>query len=166
MRMKKNGGFNIVLGEWGPYVNNPTQSVPTVLTMIVVVFEKIFSKKSYTWSSLSYLLQTRHKVPWFSTYWTFVLNGKWCLILLWDAQSGFHWNASHESNHEAIWFPATKKCFELEHWTFMMECWWYFSHLSSLHPLVRNFVLGWWLSLVFKNAIPSCISVQQILICF
>ncbi len=26
---------NIVLGEWGPYVNNPTQSVPTVLTMIV-----------------------------------------------------------------------------------------------------------------------------------
>ncbi len=34
-RMKKNGRFNIVLGEWGPYVNNPTLSVPTVLTMIV-----------------------------------------------------------------------------------------------------------------------------------
>ncbi len=25
-----------VLGEWGAYVNNPMQSVPTVLTMIVV----------------------------------------------------------------------------------------------------------------------------------
>ncbi len=34
--MDKNGGFNIVQGEWGPYVNIPMQSVPTVLTMIVV----------------------------------------------------------------------------------------------------------------------------------
>ncbi len=32
---QKNGGFNIVQGG-GPYVNIPMQSVPTILTMIVV----------------------------------------------------------------------------------------------------------------------------------
>ncbi len=41
--MKKNGGFNIVLGEWGPNVNNPAQSVPTILTMIVALLSSIIS---------------------------------------------------------------------------------------------------------------------------